>query len=68
VGEEHRYYTGANKYTALFWNVPNPDSARFTLHVISVEDYKAVTEPVSFSLPAPTRNAGPMPVELTDRP
>src|SRR5262249_28762288 len=68
VGEEHRYHGAVNKYTALFWNLPSPQKARFTLHVISVADFKRSTEPVIFALPAPTSRPGPTPVPVAVTP
>jgi len=44
-GEEHRFYTAAGKYTAIFWGVSNPDAKRFDLTVISLDDFKANAGP-----------------------
>ncbi|MCI0379999.1 MAG: VWA domain-containing protein [Gemmataceae bacterium] len=74
LGEEHRYFAGANKYTALFWNLPNADNASFSLNVIALEDFQRVTEAVTlnwvtFNLPVPTpRSRRPTAVDIPDAP
>src|SRR5262249_12476667 len=64
LGEEHRYHSAVNKYTAFFWNLPNPQKARFTLHLIALDDFKRSMEPVVFETPSPTSKAGPAPIKI----
>jgi hypothetical protein len=39
-GEEHHYFTKANRYTAVFWGLSNFESTPFSLQVISLEAFK----------------------------
>ena len=68
--EEHRYYTAANQYTALFWNLPK--QARYTLNLIALDDFKRVNaaagRSVAFELPPPDSRYGPDPIVSTDSP
>ncbi|MCI0640683.1 MAG: VWA domain-containing protein [Gemmataceae bacterium] len=69
IGEEHRYFAGANKYTALFWDLQSADKDNFSFHVISLVDFQAaIGEPVSFDLPPPTAQQGPTRVPIADEP
>jgi serine/threonine protein kinase len=68
LGEEHRYDSRTKQYTAVFWNLPDIEKARFSLDVVSLHDFKTVTEPLVFSLPPPTDRSGPLPVRLAGQP
>jgi hypothetical protein len=65
LGEEHRYYPEANRYTAIFWNLPDPQNVRLAVNLISIADFQAASEPVSFSLRSPDQQSGPDPVPIT---
>jgi hypothetical protein len=50
IGEQHLYYSAVDKYTALFWNLPNLAKSSFTVRVLSLDDLKAFgdTPPARF--------------------
>jgi hypothetical protein len=70
--EEHRFFTAANQYTALFWNLANTKQARFTLNLISLDDFKkasgAAGRTATFELPPPDGRSGPEPIVQTNTP
>jgi len=72
VGEEHCYYSQADKCTAIFWNLPDPEKANFRLHVISIPEFKAACadagRTATFALPAPTTKPGPTSMALSGSP
>jgi serine/threonine protein kinase len=64
VHEEHLYYPEVNRYTAVFWNIPNITTARFLLNIVSLDDFKAAVEPAVFRQFIPDTLAAPKPVPL----
>jgi hypothetical protein len=54
-GAEHRFYQGANKYTALFWDLDNPDQDQHLFNVIFLDAMKKQDEPVNFFVQKTTR-------------
>jgi hypothetical protein len=52
-GEEHRFYSDANKYTAIFWDLANPNQEEFSFNIIFLEALKREVTPAS--LPASGR-------------
>jgi hypothetical protein len=64
VHEEHLYYPEANRYTAVFWNIPNITTARFLLNIVSLDDFKAAVEPAVFRQYVPDTLSAPERVPL----
>jgi serine/threonine-protein kinase len=55
-GEEHHYFTKANRYTAVFWGLSNFEGTPFSLQVISLEAFKRRYPAARLVVPAPTTN------------
>src|SRR6185295_16393590 len=49
-GEEHRFYSAANKYTATFWDLANPNQQNFEFAIIFLNSFKATTTATVFSI------------------
>jgi hypothetical protein len=47
-GEEHHYFSGANKYTAIFWDLEEPDKQSFGYNVIFLDALKKAAPNVEF--------------------
>lgn len=54
AAEQHRYYAGAQKYTALFWDLPDSKATRFIFQVISLDDFKKVSAAAGTSIQFPS--------------
>jgi hypothetical protein len=53
-GEEHHYFTEANRYTAIFWGLSDFQARAFSLEVVSLEAFKSAYPSVELRIPAPT--------------
>jgi hypothetical protein len=68
IGEQHLYYSAVDKYTALFWNLPNLAKSSFTVRMLSVDDLKASAETATARFEAIRDVKGPARVTLADAP
>lgn len=49
-GEEHHFFHSANKYTALFWDLTNPNQESLSFNVIFLDAMKRETTPATFTV------------------
>lgn len=63
-GAEHHFFPSARKYTAMFWDLENPDQDRHAINVIFLDSLKREVEPATFNVQG--HNTFPEPLPLRD--
>ena len=58
-GEEHRFYSDANKYTATFWDLADPNQQNFKFAIIFLNSFKASATPAVFTITGHSPNFDP---------
>lgn len=62
-GEEHHFFHSANKYTAMFWDLTNPNQENLSFNVIFLDAMKRETTPASFTITGRNSNfPAPFPI------